>query len=111
MGESSWAILSLTPTPLQQSWRGELIATGAVRNKHMCAILSLRMSRELPERPKGERLASLHQRAVEMRKKPTWAEKKLWVALRNEHLDGYKFRRQHRIGRYLPDLYCFAARL
>ena len=56
-------------------------------------------------------LSRLHQRAVEMRKRPTWAEKKMWAALRDEHLDGFKFRRQHRIGRYLRDLYCFAARL
>ena len=39
------------------------------------------------------------------------AEKKLWQALRNRGLSGLKFRRQHRVGRHIPDFVCLAAKL
>lgn len=35
----------------------------------------------------------------------TQVEKKLWSALRNKQLLGYKFRRQHGIGNYIVDFY------
>jgi very-short-patch-repair endonuclease len=41
-------------------------------------------------------------RAIELRKKPTPAEIKLWSRLRNDQL-GVTFRRQHAIGNYIPD--------
>lgn len=41
-----------------------------------------------------------------MRAEPTPAEAKLWEHLRKGRLDGYKFRRQHRIGAYIVDFYC-----
>ena len=45
-----------------------------------------------------------------LRKKSTWAEKKLWRILRDRRFSAYKFRRQHEIdGRYL-DFYCAEAR-
>ena len=44
----------------------------------------------------------MHQ-AGELRKEPTPAERKLWAALKNEQLNGIKFRRQHAIGKYIPD--------
>ena len=40
-----------------------------------------------------------------LRKTPTKAEGLLWFKIRNEQL-GYKFRRQHGIGRYIADFYC-----
>ena len=46
-----------------------------------------------------------------LRKKATWAEKILWSRLRNRRLAGFKFRRQHAIGRYELDFYCAQARL
>ncbi len=40
--------------------------------------------------------------AGELRKEATPAERKLWSQIRNDQL-GVKFRRQHAIGKYIPD--------
>lgn len=45
------------------------------------------------------------------RKHPTKAEVILWECLRDRRLTGFKFRRQHPIGRYVADFYCHEARL
>ncbi len=50
-------------------------------------------------------------RARELRQPQTPAEAKLWAHLRNRQLDGFKFRRQHPIGRFIVDFYCAACRL
>jgi very-short-patch-repair endonuclease len=42
-------------------------------------------------------------RAGELRKELTPAEKKLWVYLRGDKLNGVNFRRQHAIGNYIVD--------
>ena len=39
------------------------------------------------------------------------AERALWQHLRNRQLSGYRFRRQHGIGRYVVDFYCPEAKL
>jgi very-short-patch-repair endonuclease len=49
--------------------------------------------------------------ARQLRKKQTLAEKELWEALRNRRFKGYKFRRQHPFGKYIPDFYCHSAKL
>jgi very-short-patch-repair endonuclease len=49
--------------------------------------------------------------ARRMRREPTPAEEALWTVLRNRRLAGFKFRRQHPLGKYLIDCYCPAARL
>lgn len=41
-------------------------------------------------------------RAIELRKELTPAEHKLWSKIRNDQL-GVNFRRQHAIGKYIPD--------
>lgn len=41
-------------------------------------------------------------KAGQLRKEPTPAESKLWSRLRNDQL-GVAFRRQHAIGKYIPD--------
>jgi len=46
-----------------------------------------------------------------LRKKPTWAEKLVWRWLRGRRFSGYKFRRQHPVGRYSLDFFCEEARL
>ncbi|MCP5093935.1 MAG: endonuclease domain-containing protein [Chloroflexi bacterium] len=51
------------------------------------------------------------QRAREMRRMPTEPERRLWQKLRRKQLAGYKFRRQHPIGRFIVDFYCHQARL
>ena len=46
-----------------------------------------------------------------MRREPTEPERRLWQKLRRKQLDGYKFRRQHPIGRFIVDFYCHEAKL
>ncbi|WP_267224971.1 endonuclease domain-containing protein [Dyella silvae] len=45
-------------------------------------------------------------RARGMRGAQTDAEQLLWHHLRNRRLQGWKFRRQHEIGRYIVDFVC-----
>jgi very-short-patch-repair endonuclease len=54
------------------------------------------MSRQPRSNPKTKH------RAIQLRKQSTPAERKLWSRLRNDQL-GVTFRRQHAIGRYIPD--------
>jgi very-short-patch-repair endonuclease len=51
------------------------------------------------------------ERARELRKNATDAEQRLWRRLRDRQLLGLKFRRQHRIGRFIADFYCDECRL
>lgn len=48
----------------------------------------------------------IRNRARELRKSSTPAEQKLWQALRNRNLGGYKFRRQHPMGPFITDFFC-----
>jgi len=48
--------------------------------------------------------------ARSLRKRQTDAEQRLWTRLRDRRLLGFKFRRQHSIGRYIADFYCAEAR-
>ena len=47
-----------------------------------------------------------HSRERNLRKTQTDAERHLWRYLRNRLLNGFKFRRQHSIGKYIADLLC-----
>ena len=49
--------------------------------------------------------------ALGQRQDPTDAEELLWDRLRNRRLLGFKFRRQHQIGKYVTDFYCNEAKL
>ncbi|MBN1887291.1 MAG: DUF559 domain-containing protein [Thermoflexales bacterium] len=53
----------------------------------------------------------IRQRSRELRQPQTPAESKLWTVLRGRQFSGYKFRRQHPIGRFIVDFYCAEARL
>lgn len=53
----------------------------------------------------------LRTRARELRNNPTDAERALWRQLRFWQLDGYKFRRQQPLGRYIVDFVCLEKRL
>ncbi|HEY9213748.1 MAG TPA: endonuclease domain-containing protein [Ancylobacter sp.] len=50
-------------------------------------------------------------RARRLRRDQTGVEKKLWSHLRDRRLDGWKFRRQVPIDRYVVDFLCADARL
>ena len=50
-------------------------------------------------------------RARRLRANHTRAEGRLWLKLRNRKLDGFKFRRQFPIDRYVADFVCIEAKL
>jgi very-short-patch-repair endonuclease len=64
-------------------------------------IINLIMSK--PEKPG---YPGVWERARELRKQPTTAEKTLWRAIRKRQLDGIKFRKQHVIFQFIVDFYC-----
>jgi len=49
--------------------------------------------------------------ARQLRRSQTLPEAILWERLRNRKLAGMKFKRQHRIGRFIVDFYCRELRL
>ena len=49
--------------------------------------------------------------ARHLRQNETQAEKVLWQEIRNKKLNGYKFRRQHPIGKFIVDFYCHKEKL
>jgi very-short-patch-repair endonuclease len=49
--------------------------------------------------------------AQKLRENATEAEEFLWLALRENQLDGYKFRRQHPLSIYIADFYCHKLKL
>jgi very-short-patch-repair endonuclease len=55
--------------------------------------------------------APVQERAKELRKNMTTAERILWERLCDRRLAGIKFRRQHPIGACIVDFYCAAARV
>jgi very-short-patch-repair endonuclease len=54
--------------------------------------------------------ASMRDQARLLRREAGQPERRLWSRLRNHRL-GVKFRRQHPIGPYVADLFCYQARL
>jgi very-short-patch-repair endonuclease len=52
-----------------------------------------------------------HGKARELRSGMTDAERRLWSALRDRRLQGYKFRRQHPLGPFVADFACVEHRL
>lgn len=52
-----------------------------------------------------------HERAGDLRRTMSDAERRLWAALRARQLDGLRFRRQHPIGSYIADFACLEKRL
>lgn len=49
--------------------------------------------------------------AKKSRRNLTEAEEKLWFAVRNNQIAGYKFRRQHPLSIYIADFYCHVLKL
>jgi very-short-patch-repair endonuclease len=61
---------------------------------------------------KTKKMSTLHNRNYlkpirkSLRNNATSAEATLWNILKNRQVGGYKFRRQHSIGKYVVDFYC-----
>ena len=49
--------------------------------------------------------------AARLRREATDVEQKLWAALRNRQLEGFKFRRQACVGPFIVDFLCVEAKL
>jgi very-short-patch-repair endonuclease len=49
--------------------------------------------------------------ARRLRQSATDAEMRLWSRLRGKQLEGFRFRRQHPMGRYIVDFFCPEAKL
>jgi primosomal protein N' (replication factor Y) len=62
----------------------------------------------MPRPPRSNPKTRTH--AIELRKELTPAERKLWAIIRNDQL-GVNFRRQHSIGKYIPDFVCIEKKL
>jgi very-short-patch-repair endonuclease len=70
------------------------------------------MAKPAPSPPKGERAGVRgRDKARELRRSETDAERKLWHFLRDRQLGGHKFRRQHLVGPYIADFACVERRL
>ena len=52
-----------------------------------------------------------NERARALRKNQTIAERKLWRSIRLRQLNGFKFRRQYPIGKYIVDFICAEKKL
>ena len=50
-------------------------------------------------------------KARELRQRSTHSEFRLWALLRGRRFVGFKFRRQHPLGKYIADFYCADAAL
>ena len=53
----------------------------------------------------------IFQKARELRKKMTVAEKVLWDKINDRQMNGLQFRRQHPINKFIADFYCHKIRL
>lgn len=49
--------------------------------------------------------------ARKLRENPTEAEERLWLAVKDNQIEGYKFRRQHPVSKYVADFYCHSLKL
>ena len=61
--------------------------------------------------PRWRASREMQQRARELRKEMTFAEKRLWQYLRNDQLDGAHFRKQHAVNTYIVDFFCAKSKL
>jgi len=55
--------------------------------------------------------ANTFHKARWLKENETPAEKLLWEQLKGKKLDGFKFRRQHPLGKYILDFYCHTKKL
>ena len=53
----------------------------------------------------------IFENATALKREMTDAEKILWKHLRNNKMEGFKFRRQHPIGKFIGDFYCHQKKL
>ncbi|MBX3102596.1 MAG: class I tRNA ligase family protein, partial [Bacteroidetes bacterium] len=59
----------------------------------------------------AHKLKEMKEKRLALRKNLTSAEAELWKHLKNKQLDGHKFRRQHSIGYFIVDFFCYEEKL
>jgi len=64
-----------------------------------------------PFRPQWRTPKRTVRAARDLRKRMTPAEELLWQRLQGNQLDGWHFRRQHPVGRFIVDFFCAKAKL
>ncbi len=69
------------------------------------------MKAQDPFRPQWRTPKRTVQAARHLRKRMTPAEEALWQRLQGNQLDGWHFRRQHPVGRFIVDFFCAKAKL
>jgi 5-methyltetrahydrofolate--homocysteine methyltransferase len=97
----------------------QVVKSARVMKKAVAYLLPFIDAEKRPPAPEGGVKTSHHwetanplnygllkQFSIDMRNKPTDAEKVLWEQLSGKKLEGYKFRRQHIIGDYIADFIC-----
>ncbi len=65
----------------------------------------------MPTTPQKKKKSKNLARARHLRKNLTPAERRLWLILRYDQCDGFRFRRQVPLGPYIVDFVCYEARL
>ncbi len=53
----------------------------------------------------------VQERARQLRREMTPAERKLWARIRDGQLNGAHFRKQHAVGRFIVDFFCAKSKL
>ena len=66
---------------------------------------------QIPAYKQVSNLKQKRQLRRSLRNNATSAERKLWRSIQGKKLDGFKFRRQHSIDRYILDFFCPSANL
>ncbi|WP_304157493.1 vitamin B12 dependent-methionine synthase activation domain-containing protein, partial [Mesonia mobilis] len=100
----------------------QVVKSARVMKKAVAYLLPyIEEEKNAPQPPKGEQYWKtadpgmykvMKGFAKEMRyKKSTEAERLLWEILRNKQIEGFKFRRQHIIGKYIADFVCLKQKL
>ncbi|MFE3868055.1 vitamin B12 dependent-methionine synthase activation domain-containing protein [Flavobacterium sp. LS2P90] len=97
----------------------QVVKSARVMKKAVAYLLPFIDAEKRPPAPEGGVKTSQHwetanplnygllkKYSLEMRNKPTDAERVLWEQLSGKKLEGYKFRRQHIIGDYIADFIC-----
>src|SRR4051794_41907586 len=113
-GESQAAPRARNPSPLAGEGGREQCerpGEGTLPRVDPSPASRLRRSAPSPARGEGEYAAQSVARARSLRRRMTDAERKLWFALRDRRLAGFKFRRQVPVGPFYADFVCFDARL
>ncbi|RYJ53058.1 DUF559 domain-containing protein [Flavobacterium petrolei] len=102
--EAVETIIAKFLTPALSKGKGDGIVSSGDKN-------SLIESNKLGFMTGGNYSHLLIEKAKEMRKQPTHAEKVLWMELKSKALEDYKFRQQHLIDDFIVDFVCLSKKL